>query len=76
MDQGPTSAETKTMRKGLAALVVSSVKDAASLLTILCCAVHFRRAWTYRRGLELDADSAGLMPLGNLQISEYGTQSL
>lgn len=66
------------MRKGLAALVVSSVKHAASLLTILCCAVRFRRPWMYRRGLERDADSAahGLMPLGNLQISEYGTQSL
>jgi len=66
------------MRKGLAALVVSSVKDAASLLTILCCAVRFRRPWRSRRGLVRDADSAanGLMPLGTVQISEYGTQFL
>ena len=59
------------MRKGLAALLVSLVKDAASHLTKLCRDELFRRLETPDRclGLGIDWPANGLMPLENRQIS-------
>lgn len=64
------------MRKGLAALLVSLVKDVASHVTTLCRDELFRRLETPDRCLVLGVDwpANGLMPLVNRQISGLGAE--
>jgi len=78
LDHGPTSAETKTMRKGLAALLLSLVKLAVSFFTTPCCVdlwrnlKHLDRRWP----CAMDRPTNGLMPSENRQISGFGVGRL